>query len=413
MPNAHPSSSSRKAALLVMFSLMGMAGCSTGSGLLSSNGDFLSKLNLDSLTPTTTASTAPAPPILRPRIEPSSDIKIIPAAIEQPKSAWCEHLKEDSAVQATILRAPTLNGSMNDKGMTSLGLSLSASNFVKADLAEESALVKCRRYLAETGLQKLIFVSPQNLTAAGYKAKADAIFGQKKEILRLRKSIENSMANGSIDREKATAVALLIDRLLAEASTAKSQADRRLSERVMSNKSASVLSQELLRAEADLDGIDSRMRSADSMDVSVQAGWGDDVTNNGLNVTDQSFSGKVSFSVKLGALLPQRFEHERLASEAKQRAIKNEEGGSVWQIGVLRRAHERAIAGLEESQVKLDSALQKANHLLAVLATAQQPEFEGARLNARYEIMKLKADRAGIVGSLAEIRTNLGRLQKV
>ena len=412
MPNARPSSSSRKAALLVMSSLLGMAGCSTGSGLLSSNGDFLSKLNLDSLGPTTTASLSPAPTILRPRIEPAADLKIIPAAMEQPQSAWCEHLKEDSAVEATILRAPTLNGSMNDKGMASLGLSLSASSFVKANLAEESALVKCRRYLAESGLQKLIFVSPQNLTAAGYKAKADAIFGQKKEIARLRNSIEHAMAQGSIDREKATAIALLIERLLAEASAARSQADRRFSERVMSSKSAAVLSQELLRAEADLDGIDSRMRSADSMDVSVQAGWGDDVTNNGINVTDQSFSGKVSFSVKLGAFLPQRYEHERLSSDAKQRAIKNEEGGSVWQIGVLRRSHERAIAGLEESQIKLEKAMQEATHLLAVLATVQQPEFEGARLNARYEIMKLKADRAGIVGSLAEIRTNLGRLQK-
>ncbi len=257
----------------------------------------------------------------------------------------------------------------------------------------------------------MVFVSPQNLTAAGYKAKSNAIFGQRKEISQLRKSIEKSLAGGAIDREKATSIYLLIDRLLAEASAAKSQADRRVSERLLGGQKASVLSQELLRAEADLDGIDSRMRSVDALDVSVQAGWGDDVTSSGVNVNDQSFSGKVSFSVKLGAFNPQRFEHERLASEAKQRAIKNEEGGSVWQIGVLRRAHERAIAGLEESQAKLEKAMQEATHLLAVLASVQQPEFEGARFNARYEIMKLKADRAGIAGSLAEIRVNLSRLQ--
>jgi hypothetical protein len=411
MLNAPHSSSSRKAALLVMASLAGMAGCSSGSGLLSSNGDFLSKLNLDTLSPVTTASISQAPPKLRPRIEPAGDIKIVTPVEEQPKSAWCEHLKEASAIDATVLRAPTLNGSLNDSGRASLGLSLSASNFARANLIEEAASIKCKRYLAELGLQKLVFVSPQNLTAAGYKAKANAIFGQKNEIVRLRKSIEKSMAGGSIDREKATSIYLLIDRLLAEASAAKSQADRRISERLLSGKNANVLSQELLQAEHDLDGIDSRMRTADALDVSVQAGWGDDITTSGINVNDQSFSGKVSFSVKLGAFNPQRFEHERLASQAKQRAIKNEEGGSVWQIGVLRRAHERAIAGLEESQAKLDKAMQEATHLLGVLASVQQPEFEGARLNARYEIMKLKADRAGVAGSLAEIRTNLSRLQ--
>ena len=77
----------------------------------------------------------------------------------------------------------------------------------------------------------------------------------------------------------------------------------------------------------------------------------------------------------------------------------------------MRHAHERSIFGLEESRRSIDKAMKEARHLLAVLDSVPQPEFEGARLNARFEIMKLKADQAGVVGSLAEIRKNLKRLQ--
>jgi hypothetical protein len=408
MRNARHYFSNRKVAFILLSGVLGIAGCSAGSDLLSADGEFLTKLNIDSLTPKTTASTTKAPVILRPRVEPVADIEIVP---ERPKSAWCEHLKENAAVESTILRAPSLTGSFNDSGRASLGVSLSSSSYRKADLLEEEALIKCRRYLAETGLKKLVFVSPQNLTAAGFRAKSNAIFSQTKEMKRLRREIASAMNRGSIDREKATAITVLLERLVAEGNTAKSQADRRFNEHLLSSKSANSLSAELLQAESELDGITSQMRSVDSMDVSVQAGWGDDITNNGINVDNQSFSGKVSFSMKLGAFLPQRYEHERLASKAKQEAIGKEEGGTIWQIGVLKRAHERAIAGLEGSQSKLEDAIREAKHLLAVLASTQQPEFEGARLNTRYEIIKLKADRAGVVGSIAEIKANLNRLQ--
>jgi hypothetical protein len=400
--------SNRKVAFLLLSGVLGIAGCSAGSNLLATDSDFLSKLNIDALSPTTTASTTKAPVILRPRVEPVADIEIVP---DRPESAWCEHLKENAAVETTILRAPSLTGSFNDSGRASLGLSLSASNFRKAHLIEEEALIKCRRYLAETGLKKLVFVSPQNLTAAGFRAKSNAIFSQAKEMKKLRQEIKSSMNRGAIDREKATAITVLLERLVAEGSSAKSQADRRFNEHLLSSKSANSLSAELLQAETELDGINSQMRSVDALDVSVQAGWGDDVTTNGLNVDSQAFSGKVSFSMKLGAFMPQRYEYERLASKAKHEAIGKEEGGTIWQIGVLRRAHERAIAGLEGSQLKLEAAIKEANHLLAVLASTQQPEFEGARLNTRYEIIKLKADRAGVSGSIAEIKANLNRLQ--
>jgi hypothetical protein len=414
MQNDRLSSFSRKVTLSVMLMLLGMAGCSGGSKLLTASPEPLAKPQLGSpLQAAVAAKAAPvvAPLPLRPRIEPAADLKIVSNEDSRPQSYWCEHFKENSAAEATMLRSPSLAGSYTDGGKGSLNLSMNASSFLRAGLIEESALVKCRKYLAESGLQKLIFVSPQNLTAAGFRAKSDAILAQKKKMLQLRKEIERAMANGAIDHEKATAISILLERLMAEGNSAKSQADRRFNEHLLSSKNANVLSSELLAAESDMDRITSRMRTADNMDVSVQAGWSDASLENGVDLTNQAFSGKVSFSLKLGAIDPRRFEHERKATDLKLRAIESEEGGTVWQIGVLRRAHERAIAGLEESRDKLDFAMKEANHLLAVLASVQQPEFEGARLNTRFEIIKLKADRAGIVGSIAEIKTNLKRLQ--
>ncbi len=401
MPNGHHSSSSRRAALLVMSSLLGIAGC-TGGQLLELR---QSLAPVSDVQPLQIASVTPAFP-LRPRIEPVADIQI--AATQ---SSWCAKLKESSAAEAIILRSPTLTGSLDDSGNATLGLSVSYSSFAKAKFAEQQAEARCRKYLAETGLQKLVFVSPQNLTAAGYRAKYNTIHAQNSKLKKLRKDIAAAMIAGTVDREKATALNLSIDRYLAEGQAAKSQADRRISERLLVPKGADILSRELLEAEADLDTIDSKVRTANAMDVTARLGWGDDLSSDGLNVSDQSFSGKVSFTMQLGALAPQRFQHERRASELARQAIKSEEGGAIWQIGVLRRIHERAISGLIGSQAKFDQAIKEAEHLQDVLISAPQPEFDGARLGAEFEVLKLHAERASVAGSIAEINTNLNRLK--
>jgi hypothetical protein len=147
------------------------------------------------------------------------------------------------------------------------------------------------------------------------------------------------------------------------------------------------------------------------MDVSVSAGWNDRRMNDGFDVNNDSFSGKVSFSVKLGALAPSRFDHERQARLAKLSAIRNQEGGSLWQIDVLRRAHERALDGLIESQAKLNDALGEANRLVAVLGSVDNPEFRGTLIAAKIQVVRLQADKAAIVGSIAEIGENIRRLK--
>ena len=63
--------------------------------------------------------------------------------------------------KATILRSPSLSGSVDDSGKASLGVDLSMASFAKADLVEQSSGARCRQYLAQKGIQKLIFVSPE------------------------------------------------------------------------------------------------------------------------------------------------------------------------------------------------------------------------------------------------------------
>lgn len=336
-------------------------------------------------------------------------VQIEPASAAPGVSAWCEYLREDAAAQTTVMRAPSLRGSIADDGSASLALGLSVTDFVKANAMEQTAEARCRKYLAENGLQKLVFLAPQGLTAAGYKAKFKAIETQRKEIARLKERAKRSMEYGVLDRETATAIEVLSDQILADASAAKSQADRRLEESLAPSGSAKAYGAELLRAESDLEDLGNRMRTLDAMDVSLSAGWNDDVQAGGLAMADDSFSGKISFSLKLGALAPGRFDHEEAAKRAKLKAVSGE-GGALWQVAVLRRAHERALAGLEEQQQSLASALAKAEKLAAVLATVPNQEFEPPLIQARLQIIKLRADRAGVEGSIAEILANMKKL---
>ncbi len=336
---------------------------------------------------------------------------IVPAAAPATKlSAWCEYLQEDTYAQTTIMRSPRLSGSANDDGKAAVSLGVSLTDFAKANLMEESAEARCRRYMAESGLQKLVFLSPQGLTNAGFRAKHEVIEHSKRDIQMLRKRVSQAMADGLLNREKATALMGLADQLLAESATAKSQADRRTGDFLGTKDHASILGRAMVRAEADIEDLNSRMRTFDNMDVSVSAGWSDDVTRDNFAVDAEGFSGKVSMSIKLGAVLPQRFEHEERAKRAKLRAI-GEEGGALWQVNVLRLAHERAISGLEESQSKIQNSIAEVNKLLASLEGVNSPEFQATAFAAKFQMLQLKADKAAVAGSLAEIRTNLKRLK--
>jgi hypothetical protein len=147
------------------------------------------------------------------------------------------------------------------------------------------------------------------------------------------------------------------------------------------------------------------------MDVTVSAGWADHNIDDGFDTQQDSFSGKVSFSIKLGAVAPRRFEHERLAKQARLNAITTQEGGALWQIEALRRAHERALDGLSQSRFKLNDALAEANRLVATLSSVENPEFMSTLIAAKIQVVKLQAERAAVDDSIQEIGKNIKRLK--
>ncbi len=402
---------------LGMGGMLALAGCATQGPLLDQFGGL--RLGTINSEPKVVAAT---PPLRNTIVEPAASVgaqagdvtatvKPVPASAEMPRSHWCDYLREDTAAQTTILRSPTLSGSVNDDAKTSVSLGMSLTGIAKAGLMEQAAEVRCQKYLAENGLQKLVFVSPQGLTAAGHRARLKAIEGQKKEIARLRKKVAGALNTGAINRELATAINVLADEILAEAEASRSQADRRLDAALMPSSSAEAYGSALLAAEADLEDLSSRMRTFDSIDVSASVGWNDDVNADGLDANDQSFNGKLSFSMKLGAVMPQRFKHEAAAKDAKLRAIRSEEGGALWQVAVLRRAHERAIEGLVQQEAQLDAAIHKAESLAQTLASVDNPEFEPPLIQAKLQLIKLRADRAAVAGSITEIRGNMKKLK--
>jgi hypothetical protein len=346
-------------------------------------------------------------------VEPASD-QSVPAAERNEESAWCTALRERALADSSVLRGPRIAGSFDDQGKGEVSLGLNYSDFRKAALVEQRAEAECRKFMAQKGLQKLVASSPQNLTSAGFRAKADAIDAERFELERLRQNVASSMSAGHINHEKATALLVLIEQLRADGLTARSQADRRIDEHGNSKESAQQLGGELLAAERDLDAIDSATRTADNVDLNVQAGYNQFVyvVPEGTGNNTQGFGGKVSFSMKLGVINPRRFEHERLATEAKQRAIRTEDGGPIWQAEEMRLNQQRAISALRESQIRIENAMAETRKLLVALSDVSQPEFEAAKLNARYQLLKMQADKAAVAGSLAQIRTNLKHLNK-
>ncbi len=400
---------SKKRGITLAMTLLALAGCAGQSTLL---GEGLRLSILEPPKEVRVVTSADAV-ILKPSVIETATAGTVITPVAAPPSklpAWCAYLTEDTAAQTTIMRSPRLSGSTADDGKSSVSLGVSLSDFAKANVMEETAEARCRRYMAETGLQKLVFLSPQGLTGAGYRAKATAVGLHKADIQALRRRVSQAMSDGYLDREKAAALMGMADQILTEGANAKSQADRRTSDLLGSRDHASILGRELLRAEADLEDLNSRMRTFDAIDVSMSAGWSDDVTRDNFSVDRNGFSGKLSVSMKLGAALPQRFEHEERAKQAKLRAI-SEEGGTLWQVNALRLAHERAIEGLVESSGKIDTAIAETHRLLAALKGVEAPEFQAPGIQARFRLIQLETDKAAVQGSIAEIRANMKRLK--
>lgn len=378
----------------ILAGVSGMAGCTGGGGL------FTGHESPASLRLVTMDETAQAGVEIRPATYSETD--------ESSDSAWCQYLKEDSAAEATILRSPSLNGSVDDSGKLGVSLGVSVSSFAKAKLIEDAAQVKCRGHLAQEGLQKRELAAPVGLTAAGYRAKSISILVRKDELAELREQIKYELRRGNIKAEKAASLSVLIDEINLEGNVAKLQAARPPQVAVKAPE-AGRFGEDLIEAEAELDAINRKIRTADAVDVSISAGWNDLGLRDGFDVREDSFGGKLSVSFKLGAMVPQRFEHERRARDAKRKALQEQVNAPGRQIAAQRQARQQALADLTQSQARLNETLADTIKLVKVLGSVSSPEFAGTFIAAKIQVVRLLAEKAAVDGSIAEIRQTLKR----
>lgn len=415
MPAGRLSFSSRGAAAAIALAAIGLSGCASQLALAPALAPPPELRTAtagpeDDVPGPVPARTVAATPQFVPVSDPGPAADMTrTAGADAAQSQWCRYLRETAAADALVLRAPTANGEIDDSGKSSLSISMSYAGLRKAQLTEQSAEAKCRRYLAENGLQKQLFFTMQELTAAGYAAKAAAIKSRHVELEKLRSRIRRELHAGAITADRATAMIVTIEQIYAAEGQASSAAGRHLtaSDAPMLRPG---LDGELIRAEQEMQKIDSQMRTADAFDVSVEASYRDGRMSDGLDTLPEGFTGKLKFSVKLGAFAPQRYDHEAAAADARMAALRSEDSGPLWQARMLRETQLRAIDGLNQSLAKLDAAIAKAQSLIKTIASVSQPDLAGADIEARLQIIQLQTDRAGVAGSIADIRQKTSRL---
>jgi hypothetical protein len=328
------------------------------------------------------------------------------------KSAWCTFVAEDAAADATVLRAPTISGTINDEGRKSVGLGYDLLNIGRAKLIEDAAEAKCRRYLANTALNRMAVVAPNVLSRQGYRAKAKVIARRKRNLLAIKVLVNRELITGNLDRSQSTKLLLAADGVLSDGARASSEAAKRNGLAAYDLQNLSKLSVELLKAERDLADINSNIRSADAVSVNLNTGWRDGLKENGLEVQKQSFYGGLKVSVKLGALNPRRFAHERAATRAKLRSLRTEPGSVFWKLQELKNAQIQGRRGLIVAKQTLQGSLAAARRQQHNLPT-NDPAYLVLRYGTEVEIIRLEAEAAGVKATLAQINRNLAKLRKL
>ncbi len=325
------------------------------------------------------------------------------------ESPWCNYLKENAAAETTILKAPTVSGQINDSGRKTASVSYDLVNVARAHLIEKGAQVKCERFKANSALKRVIVIAPNNLTRAGFAAKAKSISANRSRLRSVKSEIRRQLNIGNLDRNQSTVLILAADQILADGAKASSESAKRQGLVAFDIQNSADMARQLIKAERDLAEIKSDIRSADAVSVNLEGGWRDGLTQNGLTVQKDSLFGGVKVSVKLGAFNPSRKRHEEAALAARLRAHRYEPGSVFWKIAQLIAAHKRARSGLVASKRRLIMARENVQRLQSNLP-ANDPAYMAKRFGVVIEGVKLDAEIKAVSASIRQLDANLSKL---
>ena len=82
---------------------------------------------------------------------------------------------------------------------------------------------------------------------------------------------------------------------------------------------------------------------------------------------------------------------------------------AVGQVVAQQDIQQRALVELTQSQAKLSETLADTKILVTVLGSVSSPEFAGTFIAAKIQIVRLQAEKAGVDGSIGEIRQGMKR----
>ncbi len=319
-------------------------------------------------------------------------------------SPSCRRILAHAGIESTLLRSPTINGSVNSDQDINIGASYDLLDLRRANLKEQLAMVQCARNDAAAKLAQLLVTSNQSLNQAGFQAKAGYLKRARGEIASIKQAISSGLNNGELTVFRANVLRQSIRQLEAEAASAEGEANKRQIVRRIQGKSYFDLDRRLEETETRIQQLESQMRSADALKFKASVGYAqrgdgsDDITIS----DDGEMTAKIAVSVRLGAYSPQRFELEDIASDARAASLYEVNNGVLWRSLEAARINKIVVGSLQLQRSKVRSALSAARQSAADGAGSARPDRISAHLKGRIEVVRLTAELAALNATLSD-----------
>ena len=337
-------------------------------------------------------------------------LRTAPSALAR-RSARCRELEAIAGAQTTLLRSPTVSASARENGNLGATVAYDLVDLRRARLVEEEADALCRRALAAARVRGFVSSALEATSYEGYRARSMALRAQRPEIAAVRASVSERLRTGHLTMPQASQLRQYVARI--EASEAKASADARQRETLGGDRIALLgrAVSELVAAEHDLAEIARRRRTADAVSLSVSGGYSD-VAN--ADATSRQKAGetyaRVKMSLRTGALLPGRSNHEDVATAARLAGLDDEGTGALWKLDELRAASRRGVADLQGQIGRLRRGIREAGRILAEPPSPLDDGLDNIKLRARLDVVSLRADLAAAEATLRDVRRTAARL---
>ena len=328
-------------------------------------------------------------------------------------SAWCRYLQTSAETEATIVGSPSLSASTDDEGSGSVTIGMNLLDFKKAQLIRESSEARCRAHTASKKIEGTLGLAAEATSFAANWAKQDYIRKNLGALNQIQAQAHNYVSNGSITVQDRNSIAANVAQLKAEMSKARAEADKRKDLPSFSVNQIKSRHGALVEATNDLQNIDREIRTADSLDLSVQTGYRyNGQFNDQLQRNDSDgYFASVKVGVKLGAITQRRTELEDQAASARLDALFEENTGTVWKSGFADKSIANSLVALRKSERSLADALAQTNDTISKLANADRAEVIRTRLNAKIQRVQTLSDLAAVRASINQLEENRKKIK--